>query len=103
MLAMWSSSKINAICLVGLARGSRIWQRRLREGRPPVWYRKGRSKIPALVSPPTTHLCCSLYTNRYTADLKIKKRKSPPHADTAPSTKKTRVDKSPPHADTAPL
>src|SRR5947209_13559133 len=52
MLAMWSSSTRNAICLVGLARGSRIWQASSREGRPPVWYRKGRSNLPALVSPP---------------------------------------------------
>src|SRR2546423_3379316 len=85
MLAMWSSSKINAICLVGLARGSRIWQGRSQEG-----YRKGRSKVPALVSPPTTHLVV-LFTNRYTADPKTRKRKSPPHTDIAPSPKRTRV------------
>ena len=51
-------------------------------GRPPV--------IPALVSPPTTHLVV-LFTNRYTADPKTRKRKSPPHTDIAPSPKRTRV------------
>src|SRR5256714_11973162 len=36
MLVMWGSSKMDAICLLGLATSSRIWRGRSRERRPPV-------------------------------------------------------------------